>query len=156
MLVGRSFSGYGLLVLLQLLLAVIVNTCQSCYLFSPLTLSPLITVTLRSATSISQVTRTKSKSGAVVKHQRMFVVLKTTSNVKQHFKSGAAQLYHSLVTSLLAYYPGSFPRTGMQEERVWGVQTFGLLEPGIWWLQPDYRTESCGCATRLMVWQKAS
>ena len=48
----------------------------------------------------SQVTRTKSKSGAVVKHQRMFVVLKTTSNVKQHFKSGAAPLYHSLVTSL--------------------------------------------------------
>jgi len=32
----------------------------------------------------------------------MFVVLKTTSNVKQHFKSGAAPLYHSLVTSLLA------------------------------------------------------
>jgi len=30
-------------VLLQLLLAVIVNTCQSCYVFSPLTLSPLIT-----------------------------------------------------------------------------------------------------------------
>ena len=47
-----------------------------------------------------QVTRTKPKSGAVVKHQRMFVVLKTTSNVKQHFKSGTAPLYRSLVTSL--------------------------------------------------------
>ena len=80
-------------VLLQLLLAVIVNTCQSCYVSSPLTLSPLITVTLRSATSISQVTRTRSKSGAVVKHQRMFVVLKTTSNVKQHFLKVA--LHHS-------------------------------------------------------------
>ena len=37
-----------------------------------------------------QVTRTKSKSGAVVKHQRIFVAIKTTSNVKQHFKSGVA------------------------------------------------------------------
>ena len=31
-----------------------------------------------------QVIRIKSKSSAVVKYQRMFVVLKTTSNVKQH------------------------------------------------------------------------
>ena len=48
-----------------------------------------------------QVTRAKSKSGAVVKHQRVFVVLKTTSNVEGLFKSGAAPLYHSLVTSLV-------------------------------------------------------
>ena len=50
--------------------------------------------------SIRQDTRAKSKSGAVVKHQRMFVVSKTTSNTKWLFKSGAAPLYHSLVTSL--------------------------------------------------------
>ena len=45
--------------------------------------------------------RTKSKSGAVVKHQRMFVVLKATSRTKWLFKSGTAPLHHSLVTSLL-------------------------------------------------------
>ena len=32
-----------------------------------------------------QVTRAKSKSGAVVKHQKVFVVLKTTSNAKPLF-----------------------------------------------------------------------
>ena len=48
-----------------------------------------------------QVTRTKSKSGAVVKHQRTF--LKSTSNVKELFKSNAAPLYRSLVTSLTQY-----------------------------------------------------
>ena len=48
-----------------------------------------------------EVTRRKSKSGAVVKHQRKLVVLKTTSNVKWHFKSSAVPLYCSLVTSLL-------------------------------------------------------
>ena len=37
-------------------------------------------------------TRTKSKGGAVVKHQRTFVVLKTTSNVKGLLQSGAAPL----------------------------------------------------------------
>ena len=47
-----------------------------------------------------QVTRGKAKSGAVVKHQRKLVVLKTTSNVKGIFK-GFAPLYHSLVTSLI-------------------------------------------------------
>ena len=36
----------------------------------------------------------------MVKYQRMFVALKTTSHVKQHFKSCTASLYHSLVTSL--------------------------------------------------------
>ena len=52
---------------------------------------------------IRQVTRIKSKSSGVVKHQTlmMFVVLKTTSNVKQHFKSGAEPLYCSFVTSLM-------------------------------------------------------
>ena len=49
---------------------------------------------------IRQVTSWKSKSGTVVKHQRKAVVLKTTSNVNALFKSGAAPLYHSLVTSL--------------------------------------------------------
>ena len=39
----------------------------------------------------------------MVKHQRTLVVLKTTSNVKGLFKSGAAPLYHSLVTSLSLY-----------------------------------------------------
>jgi hypothetical protein len=48
-----------------------------------------------------QVTRAKSKSGAVVKHQRVFMVLKTTSSANQLFKSGAAPLYRSLVTSLM-------------------------------------------------------
>ena len=47
-----------------------------------------------------QVTRTKSKSGAVVKYQKMFMVLKTPSNVKQQIKSGAVPLYPSLVASL--------------------------------------------------------
>ena len=36
----------------------------------------------------------------MVKHQRVFVVLKTTSNAKPLFKIGAAPLYRSLVTSL--------------------------------------------------------
>ena len=49
---------------------------------------------------IREVTRRESKSGAVVKHQRKFVVLKTTSNVKGLLKSGTAPLYRSLVTSL--------------------------------------------------------
>ena len=31
------------------------------------------------------------------------MVIKTTSNVKGHFKSGFAPLYHSLVTSLYKY-----------------------------------------------------
>ena len=48
-----------------------------------------------------QVTRGKAKSGVVIKHQRKFVDLKTTSNIKGHFKSGFAPLYRSLVTSLL-------------------------------------------------------
>ena len=39
-----------------------------------------------------QVTRGKAKSGAVVKHQRKLVVLKTTSNVKGHLR---AVLRHS-------------------------------------------------------------
>ena len=56
-------------------------------------------------TSHQPYTSGKSKSGAVVKHQRLFVVLKTTSNVKRLFKSGTAPLYRSLVTSL---YPGFF------------------------------------------------
>ena len=63
----------------------------------------LLHVSQKISTSVNhyrQVTRAKSKSGAVVKHQRVFVVLKTTSNAKQLFKSGAAPLYRSLVTSL--------------------------------------------------------
>ena len=47
-----------------------------------------------------QVTRGKAKNGAVVKHQRKLVVLKTTSNKKGHFKSGFVPLCHSSVTSL--------------------------------------------------------
>ena len=50
---------------------------------------------------IRQVTRRKLKSGAVVKLQKIFVVLKTTSNVKGIFESGFAPLYRSLVTSLI-------------------------------------------------------
>ena len=50
-----------------------------------------------------EVTRRKSKSGAMIKHQRIFVVLKTTSNVRWVFKSGTAPLYRSLVTSLYQY-----------------------------------------------------
>ena len=42
-----------------------------------------------------QITRAKLKSGAVVKHQRMSVVLKTTSNTFHFFKSSAAPLYRS-------------------------------------------------------------
>ena len=47
-----------------------------------------------------RVTRTKSKSGTVVRHQRMLVVHKTTSNVRGHFKSSTVPLHRSLVTSL--------------------------------------------------------
>ena len=36
----------------------------------------------------------------MVEHQRTFVALKTTSNVKGHVKSGAAPHYRSLVISL--------------------------------------------------------
>ena len=63
---------------------------------------------IQSVCIIRQITRIKSKSGAVVKHQMLFVVLKTTSNVKQLFKSGAAPLYHPLVISLhyVAYILG--------------------------------------------------
>ena len=53
---------------------------------------------------IRQVTGGKAKSGAVVKHQRKRVVLKTTSNVRDHFKSGFVPLYRSLVTSLYNIY----------------------------------------------------
>ena len=42
----------------------------------------------------------KSKNGAVVKHQRTFVLFKTTSILKRLFKSGDEPLYCSLVTSL--------------------------------------------------------
>ena len=45
-----------------------------------------------------------SKSGAVVKRQKKIMGLKTTSNVKGHFKSSFAPLYHSLVTSLHVQY----------------------------------------------------
>ena len=38
----------------------------------------------------------------MVKHQREFVVLKTTSNVKGLLKSGGAPIYRSLMTSLLS------------------------------------------------------
>jgi hypothetical protein len=51
-----------------------------------------------------QVTRAKLKSGAVVEHQRMFVVLRTTSNAKRLFKSDAVPL---LVTSLHWHHPTS-------------------------------------------------
>ena len=47
----------------------------------------------------SQVTTKTLKSGAVVKHKRMFVVLKTTSNAKGLIKGVTASLYHSLMTS---------------------------------------------------------
>ena len=43
------------------------------------------------------------RSSAVTKHQRKFMVIKTTSNVKQCSRSGAAPLYCSLVTSLIRY-----------------------------------------------------
>ena len=66
---------------------------------------------LRIEICIRQVTRAEPKSGAVVKHQRVFVVLKTTSIAKRLFKSGAAPLHHSLVTSLymlLLLWEGGF------------------------------------------------
>ena len=68
---------------------------------------------------LRQVTRIKSKSGAVVKYQRMFVVLKSTSNVKQHFKTGAAPLYRSLVTSMQKLFLGkkdSFPDAAINQD----------------------------------------
>ena len=42
------------------------------------------------------VARKKSKRGAVVKHQKIFVVLEATSNVKGLFKSSAASLSTTL------------------------------------------------------------
>ena len=47
-----------------------------------------------------EITRRKLKSSAVVKHQRTFVVLKTTSTAKGFFTSSDAPHYRSLVTSL--------------------------------------------------------
>ncbi len=66
---------------------------------------------------LGQVTRAKSKSDAVVKHQRVFVVLKTTSNAKWLFKSGAAPLYRSLVT-LFTGVCGCDNRCRRQESRL--------------------------------------
>ena len=65
------------------------NACQFCLL-------PVLVYT----TKCRQVTRAKSKSGAVVKHKRVLVVYETTSKVKWHFKSGTVPLYRPLVTSL--------------------------------------------------------
>ena len=48
-----------------------------------------------------QVTKAKSKGGAVVKLQRMFVVNKNHIKCKMVFQERAAPLYRSLVTSLL-------------------------------------------------------
>ena len=45
---------------------------------------------------IRQVTRAKSKSGAVIKHKRVLVIYETTSRVKWYFKRGATPLYHSI------------------------------------------------------------
>ena len=42
------------------------------------------------------VARKKLKSGKVFKHQRIFVVSKTTSNITRHFKSGAVPLSTTL------------------------------------------------------------
>ena len=68
----------------------------------PLLLLLLLLIVAAASIQINtrKVTRAKSKSGAMVKHQRVFVILKTTSNVESLFKSGAAPLYCSLVTSL--------------------------------------------------------
>ena len=50
-----------------------------------------------------QVTRRKSKSSAVVKHQRNLWFKKTHQMyIKVYFKSGFAPLYRSLVTFLVA------------------------------------------------------
>ena len=40
----------------------------------------------------TQITREKSKSSVVVKHQRIFVIQEATSNVKELFKSSATTL----------------------------------------------------------------
>ena len=48
------------------------------------------------------IARKELKSGNEFKYQRIFVVLKTTSNITRHSKSSAAPLYHSLVTFLNA------------------------------------------------------
>ena len=61
------------------------------------------------------------------KHQWVFVVSKTTSNITRHLKSGAAPLYHSLVTSLLLLVsiPTSPPptsQTGSIEEKIFQRQ----------------------------------
>ena len=69
-----------------------------------------------------QVTRAKSKSDAVVKHQRVFVVLKTTSVVKQLFKSGAVPFYHSLVTSLVSAVEGGGPEC---------IEVYGEYDPDL-------------------------
>ena len=48
---------------------------------------------------IRQVTRAKSKSGAVVKHQRMFVVFKKPHQIQNSFLRAA--LHHSTALSLV-------------------------------------------------------
>ena len=54
---------------------------------------------------IRGVTRKKLKSSNVFKHQRIFIVSKTTSNITRHLKSDAALFYyHSPVTFLDIYH----------------------------------------------------
>ena len=78
----------------------VADLCTSCLIV--ISSVSILFMYLRYSPRISrEVTRRKSKSSTVVIHQREFVVLKTTSNVKWIFKSNAAPLYHSLVTSLI-------------------------------------------------------
>ena len=62
--------------------------------------------------SFLYLTRTKPNCSAVVRNQGIFVVNKTTSNVRWHSKGSATQLYHSSVTSM---HPAH-----MAKVEVWG------------------------------------
>ena len=54
--------------------------------------------------------RKKLQSGNMFKHQRIFVVSETKSNVTKHLKSCAMPLYHSLVTSATKCYEVTVPK----------------------------------------------
>ena len=68
----------------------------------------------------------------------MFVVLKTTSNTKQLFKSGAAPLYRSLVTSLHVIILYSHC-----EEHPWKLRSFNPDKRSIFALEEDGGEELC-------------
>ena len=90
-------------------------------------------------TLLRQVTRAKSKSGAVVEHQRIHVVLKITSNTKWLFKSSAVPLYCSLVTSLssIGFVFGAYVKGVTLLHLSWYCLWLGMVN-GLCYILPLY------------------